>query len=138
MEDTGRILLFLALILATTRGVHAIYYKEAAGELQSYIVHMDPTKVQIPYSMNPATCYASFIRDAVVKIGALNNKELTESSILYTYDIVLTGFAARLSGNQVAAIKALESCMGVYPDEVLKLHTTYTPQFLGLKRGQGL
>ena len=55
MEDTGRILLFLALILATARRVHAIYYKEAAGELQSYIVHIDPTKVQIPDSMNPAT-----------------------------------------------------------------------------------
>ena len=77
MEDTGRILLFLALILATARSVHAIYYKEAAGELQSYIVHIDPTKVQIPDSMNPATWYASFIHDLVVKIGALNNKQLT-------------------------------------------------------------
>ena len=28
--------------------------------------------------------------------------------------------------------------MGAYPDKLLKLHTTYTPRFLGLKRGQGL
>lgn len=140
MEDhTGRILLFIALIVATSRSVHAIYSKEAAGrELQSYIVHMDPTKVQIPESMNPATWYASFIRDAVVKAGALNDEEFTESSIFYAYDTVLTGFAARLSGNQVAAIKAMESCMGAYPDEILKLHTTYSPRFLGLYRGQGL
>ena len=138
MEDTGRILLFLALILATARTVHAIYSKEAAGKHQSYIVHMNPTKVQIPDSMNPATWYASFIRDAVAKTGAINDEKFTESSILYAYDTVVTGFAARLSGNQVAAVKAMESCMGAYPDKLLKLHTTYTPRFLGLKRGLGL
>jgi len=138
MEDTARILFFVALIVATARSINAIYPKEAAGELQSYIVHMNPTKVQIPDSMNPKTWYTSFVRDAVMKAGTLNDEELAESSILYAYDTVLTGFAAKLSSNQLAAIKATESCMGAYPDEVRKLHTTYTPRFLGLKRGQGL
>lgn len=138
MKDTGRILFFVALIVATARNVSAIYPKETAGQHQTFIVHMNPTKVRIADSINPATWYASFIRDAVVKAGALNDEELAESSILYTYNTVLTGFAAKLSENQVTAIKAMESCMGVYPDKLLKLHTTYTPHFLGLKRGQGL
>jgi subtilisin family serine protease len=138
MEATGKILLFVAMIVATARSDHEIYGEEGAGQLQSYIVHMDPTKVQIPDSMNPATWYASLIHDAVVKAGALNDKELTESNILYAYDTVLTGFAAKLNRKQVAVMKAMEGFMGAYPDDILKLHTTYTPQFLGLKRGHGL
>ncbi|KAL0374577.1 UNVERIFIED_CONTAM: Subtilisin-like protease SBT1.8 [Sesamum radiatum] len=53
-------------------------------------------------------------------------------SILYTYDLAYNGFAAALSDEEVESLRQSDSVLDVYEDPVYTLHTTRTPEFLGL------
>ncbi|KAL8464069.1 hypothetical protein ACS0TY_033841 [Phlomoides rotata] len=53
-------------------------------------------------------------------------------SILYTYDAAYHGFAAALSPEEVESLRQSDAVVGVYEDTVYTLHTTRTPEFLGL------
>ncbi|XP_057842554.1 subtilisin-like protease SBT1.7 [Cryptomeria japonica] len=54
------------------------------------------------------------------------------SLLLYTYDIVLDGFAAKLSSGEAAALESMEGCLAVIPSCASQILTTHSPQFLGL------
>ncbi|EHA8588613.1 subtilisin-like protease SBT1.1 [Cocos nucifera] len=59
--------------------------------------------------------------------------------LLYVYDTALSGFAAKLSPKQAKSLQQLDGFLFAYPDDmVIQLHTTYSPQFLGLMPGRGL
>eukprot|EP01018_Ginkgo_biloba_P016118 Gb_35657 [translate_table: standard] len=133
MERIVSILLFMLtmMVAAATSGA-------VADDPQTYIVHMDPTKVQIPNSINPKSWYASLIREAILNAGKEADEPHAESNILYAYETLITGFAAKLSRKQAAALENMEGFLGAFPDTLLTLHTTYSPKFLSLKPGHGL
>ncbi|KAL3825394.1 hypothetical protein ACJIZ3_021423 [Penstemon smallii] len=56
----------------------------------------------------------------------------SSDSILYTYDAAYPGFAAALSPSEVESLRQSDAVLGVYEDTVYTLHTTRTPEFLGL------
>ncbi|KAG8376234.1 hypothetical protein BUALT_Bualt09G0041900 [Buddleja alternifolia] len=58
-------------------------------------------------------------------------------SLLYTYDSAFNGFAAALSPSDVESLRQSDSVVDVYEDTVYTLHTTRTPEFLGLDTGLG-
>ncbi|KAL3830043.1 hypothetical protein ACJIZ3_018845 [Penstemon smallii] len=53
-------------------------------------------------------------------------------SLLYTYETAYHGFAAALSPSEVEALRQSDSVVGLYEDTIYNLHTTRTPEFLGL------
>lgn len=55
------------------------------------------------------------------------------SRIIHTYDTVLHGFSARLSPSEANLVNSLHGVLGVIPEQVRQLHTTRSPQFLGLR-----
>ncbi|XVE53980.1 hypothetical protein DITRI_Ditri03aG0046000 [Diplodiscus trichospermus] len=59
-------------------------------------------------------------------------------SLLYSYTTSFNGFAASLDPEQAESLRKLESVLGVYEDTVYTLHTTRSPQFLGLEAEFGL
>ncbi|KAE8710446.1 Subtilisin-like protease SBT1.7 [Hibiscus syriacus] len=59
-------------------------------------------------------------------------------SLLYSYNTAFNGFAASLDPEQAEALSKSDSILGVYEDTVYNLHTTRTPQFLGLDSEFGL
>ncbi|KAK8520370.1 hypothetical protein V6N12_004312 [Hibiscus sabdariffa] len=59
-------------------------------------------------------------------------------SLLYSYNTTFNGFAASLDPEQAEALTKSDSVLGVYEDTVYNLHTTRTPQFLGLDSEFGL
>ncbi|KAF8027433.1 hypothetical protein BT93_E0361 [Corymbia citriodora subsp. variegata] len=61
-----------------------------------------------------------------------------EQRMVHSYRHVLSGFAAKLTAEEAKAVKEKEGVLYVRPDEVLFLHTTHTPDFLGLHQGVGL
>ncbi|KAF3320227.1 Subtilisin-like protease SBT5.3 [Carex littledalei] len=66
-------------------------------------------------------------------------KDDPESQHIYSYNKVANGFAARLSDDEVQALKDYPGCARVIPaNEPLKLMTTHTPDFLGLRGSNGL
>ncbi|OAY64072.1 Subtilisin-like protease SBT1.7 [Ananas comosus] len=58
--------------------------------------------------------------------------------ILYTYRTLLHGFAATLSPQDALRVSRIPGVIGVYADRVLRLHTTRSPEFLGLHTDYGL
>ncbi|MQM08841.1 hypothetical protein Taro_041696 [Colocasia esculenta] len=59
--------------------------------------------------------------------------------LLYVYENVISGFAAVLSSKHARSLPHLHGFLFASPDEVLlHLHTTHSPQFLGLVPGKGL
>ncbi|XP_021907840.1 subtilisin-like protease SBT1.5 [Carica papaya] len=53
--------------------------------------------------------------------------------IIHTYDTVFHGFSARLSAQEAQKLRDLPHIIAVIPEQVRRLHTTRSPQFLGLK-----
>ncbi|KAM1650842.1 hypothetical protein FF1_003478 [Malus domestica] len=58
--------------------------------------------------------------------------------ILHVYDTVFHGFSASLTPDQVSAISDHPSVLAVIQDRRRSLHTTRSPQFLGLRNQRGL
>ncbi|CAH9101761.1 unnamed protein product [Cuscuta epithymum] len=58
-------------------------------------------------------------------------------SLLYTYTTAYHGFAASLDPDEAEALRKTEGVVGVYEDTVYSLHTTRTPEFLGLDAMSG-
>ncbi|KAE8677139.1 Subtilisin-like protease SBT1.7 [Hibiscus syriacus] len=56
----------------------------------------------------------------------------SDQSLLYSYDAAFYGFAASLDPEQAEALSKSDSVLGVFEDTIYDLHTTRTPQFLGL------
>lgn len=54
------------------------------------------------------------------------------TAMLYSYDTILDGYAATLTDAQAAALRAQPDVLSVRRDSVKALHTTHTPQFLGI------
>ncbi|XP_061372450.1 subtilisin-like protease SBT1.6 [Gastrolobium bilobum] len=58
--------------------------------------------------------------------------------ILHLYDTVFHGFSAVLTQQQVASLTQHPSVLAVFEDRRRQLHTTRSPQFLGLRNQRGL
>ncbi|KAI4354954.1 hypothetical protein L6164_003774 [Bauhinia variegata] len=106
---------------------------------QTYIIHMDKTKIKssIHYQDDTKPWFRSvidFISDASLEA----EQETSSPQLFYVYETSLFGFAAQLSINHLEALNQVDGFISAMPDELLNLHTTHTPQFLGLHTGQGL
>ncbi|KAL6556809.1 hypothetical protein OROHE_006685 [Orobanche hederae] len=58
--------------------------------------------------------------------------------LLYSYKHVMSGFAARLTAEEVEAMKEKEGFISARPERTFHPSTTHSPQFLGLSPGIGL
>lgn len=58
--------------------------------------------------------------------------------MLHVYERVFHGFSATLSEEEAMAIESMPGVLGIFPDKALQLHTTRTPEFLGLDSKWGL
>lgn len=58
--------------------------------------------------------------------------------ILHVYDVVFHGFSASLTPDRAASILQNPSVLAVFEDRRRELHTTRSPQFLGLRNQRGL
>ncbi|GLU22523.1 hypothetical protein SLE2022_385920 [Rubroshorea leprosula] len=54
-------------------------------------------------------------------------------SIIHTYDTVFHGFSAKLSSLEALKLQTLPHVVAVIPEQVRRLQTTRSPEFLGLK-----
>ncbi|KAK8944669.1 Subtilisin-like protease [Platanthera zijinensis] len=61
-----------------------------------------------------------------------------EPRMIHTYDYVITGFAARLTDEEAASLESMDGFVFAYPEKNQPLHTTYTPEFLGLNQFNSL
>nr|DAD41447.1 TPA_asm: hypothetical protein HUJ06_015770 [Nelumbo nucifera] len=111
--------LFLALLLA-------LCHLSMAAEKKTYIVHM--AKFQMPESFEEHThWYDSSL------------KSVSDSAeMLYTYNNVIHGFSTRLTDEEAKLLEGRPGILLVLPEVRYELHTTRTPEFLGLDKNDGL
>lgn len=114
----------LATVLATSSGERS--------EI-SYIVSMEKGAMPTAFGVHDSW-YASML--ASVK-GVIADSS-PESHILHVYDTVFHGFSAKLTADQALLLESTPGVLGIFPDRVRHLHTTRTPQFLGLESNWGL
>ncbi|KAL6993817.1 hypothetical protein U1Q18_011930 [Sarracenia purpurea var. burkii] len=89
---------------------------------KSYIIHM--AKHDMPENFDdPTHWYDSSL-----------NSVSDSAAMLYTYNNVLHGFSARLTPEEARSLGNQLGVLSVVPEVKYELHTTRTPEFLGLEK----
>ncbi|KAJ9538576.1 hypothetical protein OSB04_031309 [Centaurea solstitialis] len=96
---------------------------------RTYIVQMD--NHQKPTSYNT---HHDWYSDRLQSLASTT----TSDAILYTYTNAFHGFSAALDADEVESLRQSDSVLGVYEETVYQLHTTRTPEFLGIDNELGL
>ncbi|KAI3463197.1 hypothetical protein Pfo_019860 [Paulownia fortunei] len=80
--------------------------------------------------------YESYLRSlstATVNDGSPDSSDA--SRVIHSYESAFHGFSARLSASEARKLESLSGIIAVIPEHVRHLHTTRSPEFLGLKTG---
>lgn len=123
----------------------------ASMEKQTYIIYMDKTKIKSSvHSQDVTNQWYQSVLDSISQEDEEqvqgqeqeHEKEQTSSSskpdLLYVYDTTIFGFSAHLTPTHLKSLSQIDGFLTAIPDELVQLHTTYTPHFLGLSKGKGL
>ncbi|CAN1136334.1 Subtilisin-like protease SBT1.8 [Linum perenne] len=97
---------------------------------QTYIVHIKHNSKPQSFPTHRDWYSASLL--------SISSDAAADASLLYTYDAAFHGFAASLEPEQADALRKSDFVVDVYEEEVYSLHTTRTPQFLGINDDFGL
>ncbi|KAL0331346.1 UNVERIFIED_CONTAM: Subtilisin-like protease SBT1.2 [Sesamum angustifolium] len=98
--------------------------------LETYIVHVDGPDGVLNQLDDLDSWYKTFLSTITVASGERNR-------MIYSYRHVFKGFAARLSADEVKAMEDLPGFVSARPERKLSLHTTHSPNFLGLNQNMG-
>uniref|UniRef100_A0A0E0KG86 Subtilisin-like protease n=1 Tax=Oryza punctata TaxID=4537 RepID=A0A0E0KG86_ORYPU len=98
----------------------AVVVVAAAEERATYIVHMAKSAMPAEYGDDHGEWYGASLRS------------VSAGKMLYAYDTVLHGFSARLTEREARDMAAMEGVLAVNPETRYELHTTRTPEFLGI------
>ncbi|KAG8098262.1 hypothetical protein GUJ93_ZPchr0013g34547 [Zizania palustris] len=107
------------LVLAAAAGA-------VRDERRTYIVHMVSSAMPNDFAAHGEWYAASLqsVSDA--------------ATVMYTYDTLVHGYSARLTRAEAEALELLPGVLLVNPEVRYELHTTRTPEFLGLDRAEAL
>ncbi|XP_039131777.1 subtilisin-like protease [Dioscorea cayenensis subsp. rotundata] len=102
-----------------------------SGRLQTYIVHVQrPRNDELLSNEDVEDWHRSFLPNTTLDTG--------EPRLVYSYCYAMSGFAARLTVEEVKALEPMEGFLRAWPSKKVSFFTTYTPGFLGLSRWDGL
>jgi subtilisin family serine protease len=92
----------------------------ARDELTTFIVHVQPLQENrmLATDDDRNAWYRSFLPE--------------DGRLVHGYHHVASGFAARLTRQEVDALSSMPGFVTAAPEQIYELHTTHTPQFLGL------
>ncbi|GAU31979.1 hypothetical protein TSUD_359240 [Trifolium subterraneum] len=65
--------------------------------------------------------------------SSLSSITTSQNTIIHTYDTVFHGFSAKLTQQEAKNLELLSHVITIIPEQIRTLHTTRSPQFLGLK-----
>ncbi|XP_008809520.2 subtilisin-like protease 4 [Phoenix dactylifera] len=98
---------------------------------QTYIVHVYPPEdVELLGAEQLENWHKSFLPNTTLDSG--------EPRLVYSYHRAISGFAGRLTPDEVKAMEKMEGFVSARPEQHLRLGTTYTPKFLGLDQYSSL
>ncbi|KAL5815320.1 hypothetical protein ACOSQ4_025961 [Xanthoceras sorbifolium] len=109
-----------------------LLYETDTGSLQTYIVHLkQPEGRVLTESEDIENWHKSFLPSSVA------SSNMQQKRTVYSYKNVISGFAAKLTEEEVQLMKTMNGFVSARPERKLRLHTTRTPSFLGLQTDTG-
>ncbi|XP_022732759.1 subtilisin-like protease SBT1.5 [Durio zibethinus] len=116
--------------LAVAREVEFMPMSKENGKsgLSTYIVHLKKPEGVFAQAVDLDGWYQSFLPVTTSS---------QQTRIVYSYRNVATGFAAKLTADEAEAMKRKEGVISARPQRVYSLHTTHSPDFLGLTQNLG-
>lgn len=131
---TGAMTLFVLLSITSSCLWSTSSAAAASSDLgvRTYIVQMAQTQQPVVFNSHQSWYESTFHAVKQMRhtqsVFAVNELD----GILHTYSTVFQGFAARLTEAEAEAMRLRPGVMAAYPEQVRQLHTTHTPEFLGL------
>ncbi|KAI3505110.1 hypothetical protein L1887_27021 [Cichorium endivia] len=123
------LILLFTFSLARAEGIES--EKTSASGLKTYIVHVKKPEASVSTLREDQKAYhRSFLP------FRLASSE-TEEPLLYSYQNVVSGFAARLTDADIDFMRKKDGFVSARHERILKLQTTHTPTFLGLHQESG-
>lgn len=117
----GSVLRLLLLLLpAFVSGVVSVGFQDDA--LQTFMVHMSPAHKPEIHPTH-GEWYAAHLQSLSIDPGR---------HLLYSYSVAFQGFAASLHRDHLPLLRSSPAVLHLHPDPLLRLHTTRSPEFLGL------
>ncbi|XP_004300734.1 PREDICTED: subtilisin-like protease [Fragaria vesca subsp. vesca] len=104
--------------------------------MQTYIVWLEKPVGSLLEQSDHAdleSWYQSYLPQTIA-----SSNQLEKPRMVYAYRNVATGFAAKLTVEEVAEMEKKEGFISAHPERNLQMHTTHSPNFLGLQQGMGL
>lgn len=124
-------LLLFSFPLSNSIGVE----EPTTSRLKNYIVNVEkPDIAAVDGSTDIETWYKSFLPSTTTA----NSSSTEQERIIHMYSIVASGFAARLTEEEVNEMKTKEGFVHAHPSRIYSPKTTHTPSFLGLNLPMGL
>ncbi|KAL5703888.1 hypothetical protein ACHQM5_022382 [Ranunculus cassubicifolius] len=99
------------------------------NEVQNYIVRIR-NDLKPPSFSDVEHWYRSTLQS--LSFNLQDSQKSEEVNLSHVYRIVFHGFAAELTPQQVELLKTRPEVLAIFPNQILQLHTTRSPQFLGL------
>ncbi|KAJ3680062.1 hypothetical protein LUZ60_016340 [Juncus effusus] len=123
--------LWLALLLAI---FHNSFVCLATSNPQKvYIVQMAKSEMPSHFTHHN-DWYASTLKSAMSlsTLQAETEQHDPSERIIYNYETAFHGFAARLTGDEASQLESLPGVVSLLPETIYQLHTTRSPDFLGI------
>ncbi|GAB4838051.1 hypothetical protein Ancab_027581 [Ancistrocladus abbreviatus] len=108
------------------------YLSPLIAAKQTYIVHMNHHQKPSIYPT-----HHDWYSAQLQSLYSVPSSSFSDS-LLYTYTTAYHGFAASLTPDQASSLSRSPSVLGVYEDTIYSLHTTRSPEFLGLDVEEGI
>lgn len=96
--------------------------------------------VQVQRDAKPSifSTHKNWYESSLSSVSSSSSKKKTtavlETSIIHTYETVFHGFSAKLTPLEAQKLTSLPHVLAVIPEQVRRVHTTRSPEFLGLKQ----
>ncbi|PIN26155.1 Tripeptidyl-peptidase II [Handroanthus impetiginosus] len=131
MDLQNPVSLILLLLFLLAQNVHS-------AKRPVYIVHMDKSFMPKAFA-DHHYWYSSILKSAnSVVQTSLDGGDKTEPKLIYTYDNAFHGFSAKMSKDELQALRNLPGFISAYADDIVTPDTTHSYKFLSLNTATGL
>ncbi|XP_006446945.2 subtilisin-like protease SBT1.7 [Citrus clementina] len=136
MLNMASILISLIFIISFSPAIAGISNVESdINDLQTYIVYVqEPKHGNFSKEIDLESWYHSFL-PATISSNSIDDDH--QSRMVHYYRHVISGFAARLTAEEVKVMETKSGFISAHVENTLQLHTTHTPRFLGLHQNSG-
>ncbi|KAF3442389.1 hypothetical protein FNV43_RR16305 [Rhamnella rubrinervis] len=117
-------------------------YCSSTAALAEELLSSSPSQTYIVLTRKPEAddevSLQNWYQSFLPTVTTTSSDQQQQPQIVHEYRNVVTGFAARLTSEQVKAMEDKEGFVSAQPEKILALQTTHTPNFLGLLNDRGL